>query len=479
MKKNIALLIVLWILGCGTPAAGGPVASRPVSATTIAENNQVSPAGATIYHVTTTGDDSNDGSAANPWRTIQHAVNTISPGDTIWVHAGTYAGARIEQSGTAEAPMTLMAAPGETAVLDGPGPDNVHDSTLELESWDGDGTISYWIIDGLEVTGADGWGIDMRGNETNHSHHLTIRNNRVYNNGWPTTSTGIFTAFVDDVLIENNESFNNGEHGIYLSNSGDRPVVRGNRLYENANCGIHMNGDLSLGGDGTISEALIENNLIYENGAIGGCAGINMDGVTHSLVRNNILYQNHAGGITMYRIDGAVCSHDNRILHNTVIQAADARWAVNITDYNGDGSQCANNKLFNNIFYNYHAFRGVIELQRPDFPGFESDHNIVMDRFTTDEGSTILTLAEWQALGYDLNSLIATPDELFVNPAGNDYHLLENAPAVNLGTPLPDVPNDFEGDPRGAAPDSGADEWFDLNLSPAGYLPVMNNGATS
>ena len=71
-----------------------------------------------------------------------------------------------------------------------------------------------------------------------------------------------------------------------------------------------MNGDLSQGGDGTISDGLIEQNTIYENG-VGGCAGINMDGVTNTLIRNNLLYQNHATGIAIFQQDGAVCSHDN------------------------------------------------------------------------------------------------------------------------------------------------------------------------
>jgi len=44
----------------------------------------------TTYYVATTGDDSNDGSLASPWLTIQHAVDTAAEGDTIIVGDGTY-----------------------------------------------------------------------------------------------------------------------------------------------------------------------------------------------------------------------------------------------------------------------------------------------------------------------------------------------------------------------------------------------------
>lgn len=41
-------------------------------------------------HVTTTGNDSNNGTKAHPYLTIQHAINMAQPGDTITVHAGRY-----------------------------------------------------------------------------------------------------------------------------------------------------------------------------------------------------------------------------------------------------------------------------------------------------------------------------------------------------------------------------------------------------
>ncbi len=147
------------------------------------------------------------------------------------------------------------------------------------------------------------------------------------------------TSFSDYTTVENCESYGAvNEHGIYISNSSDYPIIRGNRLHHNNGCGLHMNGDISMGGDGVISYALVEDNIIYENGA-GGGSGINMDGVTHSIIRNNLLYNNHASGISLYQIDGGSGSHDNRVLNNTIVMASDGRWGINIPNTNRVHSQ--------------------------------------------------------------------------------------------------------------------------------------------
>ena len=58
----------------------------------------------------------------------------------------------------------------------------------------------------------------------------------------------------------------------------------------------------------------------------------------------------------------------------------------------------------------------------------------MVDRFSANGGKTIISLASWQALGYDTHSIIATPAQLFVNPAANGYHLKSGLPAINAGT---------------------------------------------
>src|SRR5262249_47130264 len=71
--------------------------------------------------------------------------------------------------------------------------------------------------------------------------HVTIRNAVYADNGrW-----GIFTSFADDVTIERNElRGSRREHGIYVSNSGDRPIIRANLVHDNDGCGIQINADM-------------------------------------------------------------------------------------------------------------------------------------------------------------------------------------------------------------------------------------------
>jgi parallel beta-helix repeat protein len=384
------------------------------------------------------GDDGNPGTLGAPWATLQHAADTVQPGDTVEVRAGNYAGGYFETSGTAELPIVLEAYPGESPAITDDNPTTPDGINLE--------GASYMTVQGFTVNGRTRAGIRAVLCE-----HVTIRGNVMDQNGvW-----GVLTGFCDDLLIENNIASRSGEqHGIYVGNSGDRPVLRGNTIFGNNANGIHMNGDISQGGDGIISNAIVEDNVIYDNG-LGGGSGINCDGVQDSLIRNNLIYDEHASGISLYQIDGGGPSTGNRVLNNTVLIASNGRWALNIQD--GAASTTARN----NILWNDHSFRGSIDISPDSLPGFTDDNNAVMDRFTTDGGDTIWTLAEWQQqTGQDAHSFVATPAALFVDAGNDDYELSAASPAVDTGETRDDVPTDIVGvaRPQGAGFDIGAYE---------------------
>ena len=395
-------------------------------------------AGATTYYVATNGNDDNPGTLGQPWRTLQHAADTIGPGDTVEVRAGNYVGGYFTTSGTAQAPIVLEAYPGESPAITSDNPNTPDGINLE--------GASYMVVQGFTVNDRTRTGIRAVTCE-----HVTIRNNTMDHNG----TWGILTGFCDDLLIENNVTSNSvDQHGIYVGNSGDRPVIRGNLIFGNNANGIHMNGDISQGGDGIITGALVEANVIYDNG-VGGGSGINCDGVQDSLIRNNLIYDEHASGISLYQIDGGGPSTGNRVLNNTVLIASNGRWALNIQD------GAANTIARNNILWNDHSFRGSLDISADSLPGFTDDNNAVMDRFTTDGGDTILTLAEWQQqTGLDTHSFVATPDELFVDAPGNNYQLSATSPAIDTGETRSDVPTDILGisRPQGAGYDIGAYE---------------------
>src|SRR5947207_14951625 len=75
------------------------------------------------FYVSTTGNDSNPGTILSPWRTIQHAANSVQAGDTVYVRGGVYnESVNISASGSAIAgPITFQTFPGENAIVDGTG----------------------------------------------------------------------------------------------------------------------------------------------------------------------------------------------------------------------------------------------------------------------------------------------------------------------------------------------------------------------
>ncbi len=395
-------------------------------------------AGAYVVAPPPAGSDSNDGSMAHPWATLQHAADTVVAGDTVAVKAGSYAGFMLETSGSAGKEIVFVGQPGAMITSDnGTTPDGIN-----LEG------ASYVRIEGLVVSGRTRAGI-----RAVLCDHVTIRGNRTDQNGrW-----GVFTGFCDDLRIENNETSRSGaEHGIYVSNSGDRPVIRGNLVWGNHANGIHMNGDISSGGDGIITGALVEANIVYGNGA-GGGSGINCDGVQGSTFRNNLVFANTSAGMSLYMIDGAAPSTGNTVINNTFLMPSGARWALNIQD----GS--SGNHLINNILLN-DGSRGAIDISADSLAGTTSDYNVVTPRFTRDGGDSVQALAAWtSATGLDAHSLASTSAAVFVDPAGTDpsgFALKAGSPPIDHGTAAGAPPTDLAGNPRpqGAGIDVGAFE---------------------
>jgi len=382
----------------------------------------------TAYYVSETGNNSNNGlSPQTAFATLQYAADLVSAGDSVLVLAGNYVGFDIRTNGNVNNPIVIKAIESSVVIdeRNAVTPDGIN---IENANW--------IIVDGFEVQDQPRAGIRAA-----VSDFITIKNNYCHNNQrW-----GIFTGFTDDLTVENNTcSYSADEHGIYVSNSSDRPIIRNNHSFNNNGCGIHMNGDISQGGDGIISNAVVEGNILHDNGYGGGSA-INMDGVQDSKIFNNLIYNNHATGIAMFKIDGGDASKNNKVFNNTIIQPSDGRWCV----ISVDGS--TGNTMYNNILINHHGFRGSIALDAASMNGFVSDYNILVNRLSDDDGNSNMSLSQWQSMGFDSHSMIAdTEDQIFVDYPNENYHLLQDAQAINTGTNLvlPTVFEDLDNVPR-------------------------------
>ena len=390
------------------------------------------------YYVATTGSNSANGSQGSPWATLQFAADRVAAGDTVLVAPGGYVGFDLRTSGTASQRITFKAQSSGVVI------DRVNTRTnrdgINVEN------ASYVTIDSFTLVGTNNpntsrAGIRVVGDGFDtgvFSSHVIVQNNNCDRWGvW-----GIFTAFADDIIIQRNVCSRSAQqHGIYFSNSADRPIIRNNTCWGNANCGIHMNADIETGNtslpnvDGIITGALVDGNTCYSNGGgsafgPGGGSAINCDGVRDSRFVNNVLYDNHATGIALYQIDAAAPAVNNVVANNTVIMAADSRWCLLITD------GAVNTTVFNNIFYNLHSTHGAIELSADSTTGLRSDYNFVEDRFS--HSDNFVSLAQWRTLtgGQDAHSRTITQAQmqaLFTNYAGNDFTLSSTSAAANAG----------------------------------------------
>gem|GEM_PF-1759146 len=400
------------------------------------------------FYVRPTGNDNNSGlSGSLAFRSLQKAANTVIAGDSVLVADSTYAGFDLRTSGTAANPIVFYAT-GSQVIINRRNPVTTDGINIEGANW-------------IEIRGFRVINQPRAGIRAVLADHITVRYNTCLNNNlW-----GIFTGFTDDFLAEYNEcAYSVLEHGIYVSNSSDRAILRYNISHHNRAAGFHFNGDISQGEDGINHDPQVYNNILYRNG-LGGGSAINMDGNQNALIYNNLLYDNHATGIGLYQIDGGSPSFNAKIYHNTIVQDDTSRWCILIID----GSSGAT--IRNNILINQHSFRGAISIDAASLTGFTSDYNILTNRITIDDGNSILDSAGWKSLGQDLNSFFAPSfNNLFVNFSMSDFKLAINSKAKNFGINglNPSITNDLLGmiRPSGPAPDAGAYEAL------SGALPL-------
>ncbi len=213
------------------------------------------------YYVSPTGSDSNDGSSAHPWKTIQHAATLVTAGYTVHVGPGTYSGAvTTSASGTASAPNRYISDNRWAAKIYYPG------SPSAQTIWYNSG--SYVDIEGFEITGLpparigiqnDGSNVRIIGNTihdivadctsggqaVNHSNYNAVSNdtigNMLYNIKVPSTCTavhgyGIYHAMKGGKIL-NNIIFNNGAYGIHLWHAATDVIISQNTVFNNGEAG--------------------------------------------------------------------------------------------------------------------------------------------------------------------------------------------------------------------------------------------------
>ena len=377
---------------------------------------------ATVYYVSPTGDDNNNGtSPSTPFQNLsKFSFNSspLNPGDVVYLMNGTHGAAdlavgntgnalvEITKSGTLANPIKFTNYPGHTPLI-------------QFNGWNAILIkASHIIIDGLKVRGANsvltlegalnqgkscanptapyeskynGNGINIDGRlsvSAVHPVNITIRNCEVYECG----GGGIATLEADYLTIENNITYNNAWYSVFANsgisvfhafnsdnNTTDyKTIIRNNISYGNeqkvpwpsASCtftdgnGIIIDDfrntqtSSTIRGQVYLGKTLVENNVVFNNGGRGVHAYI-ADNCTFI---NNTSYNNNA---TATINDGEITivnSNNARVFNNVMV----ARTGKRLNSYSGSvGLQEGNNLMYNSGTFGY--FSNTDIMAEPQF----------------------------------------------------------------------------------------------------------------
>jgi hypothetical protein len=399
---------------------------------------------ATTWYVSGTGSDSNPGNSINaPFATLQAGANHTQPGDTVMVLNGTYTVpcngcdvVDITTSGTAAAPITYQAYPGQAPLVD------------STNGWSGFSIqASYIVVAGFEVAGgrqaitlsyarrnknnlsnyrtsANGIQVGCSGgaNPPTYS-HVTIENNYVHDQ----PGAGIATCYADYITIQNNISALNAYWSPYASSgisiwemrdtdsyTGYKNVILANQSYENQEfIPFYAVGKIT-DGNGIIVDD--NKNTQSNNVPYGG----------RTLVANNISYLNGGSGIHAYS------SAHVDIVYNTAYLNNQTKSLNEGQIFSNSGSDV---NLLSNILY--------AAPNRTYYSNYNNDSTVLHD-FNLLYSTTPKAGEKGMAPGP--HDILGNP--LFTSAGTGDFTLQAGSPAIGSASPSLAPTTDFAGNPR-------------------------------
>ncbi len=456
-------------------------------------------------YVSTTGSDSNPGSQAKPFLTLQHAADAARPGDTINVRGGIYCEKlAVATSGdAAKGPITFRSQPGETAVIDGGclTPSEGHGALIELHN------VSYIKIEGFEVRNyktddpkRTPAGIRVYGGGS----HIELLKNNVHGiwqtypgrqgPGHGANAFGIAVYGTDakvpisDLIVDGNEVHDlqtGSSESLVLNGNVTNFHVTHNRVHNNNNIGIDIIGFERTAPDPAVDRArdgIVSDNLVYEITSKGNPAykdsvdsdGIYVDGGTrvviernimhdvdfgielasehggrdtsHITARNNLIYFCHTAGITIGGYDAKRGTTSDSVIVNNTLYQNDA-WNTGTGEFQMQ-FYLRNDVFKNNIIYvgkQGRALKSVMGRVDADTPSVAMDNNVYY--FPSGSGA-----AKWSFEGKDYASF-----EDYVKASGNDKHSMFADPRF-----VDPAKHNFHLQSKSPARGSGADLGSDM-----------------
>ena len=437
-----------------------------------------------IFFVATTGNDTNAGTFASPFKTIPRCKSMLNAGDTCYVENGVTATTvdnfdatlELESGGTAGNPIAFVAYPGATATLGASG------ITYGLRVPNISVSANYVTVAGFFFSPSQ-----QGMNPTNSTNWRVIGNNFQC----PTANgqNGCFTTHeINTIKFLGNEATNIGvvaagkqQHGVYFSSDTNHVEAAWNYIHDNRSCRAMQFHSSPLGGGGATDptghnqfDLSVHDNVIHDD----PCDGINFATVDPSQGKveayNNVIYHVGIGPapsdgdsgdyscIYMAYITntGPVGGGTVEIYNNTLYDCG-----AHVASFANNGSFMINGgtsllaRIRNNVLYQL---------------GTEPFGNGGGWNSTYVSGSNnILHSTGTPTLPSFLTGNV-TSDPLFLNLSLNNFHLQSGSPAKDAGItinssntynsymPWNGNPSDSDGvsRPQGTSYDVGAYEFF-------------------
>jgi Right handed beta helix region len=466
----------------------------------------------TSFYVATTGSDTNPGTQAAPWRTIQHAADVARAGSTVNVRGGIYEElVTIKSSGNAtDGYITFRSYSGETAVLDAehltPSGRSavltIHDkSYVKIEGFEirNYRTAEHRIAPlGISVMGA-GSHIELLKNNVHHIENTFQGRDRPGSGG---NGFGIAVYGTDaktpisDLVIDGNDVHHlktGSSESLVVNGNVTNFRITHNVVHDNNNIGIDVIGFERTASDPAVDQArdgVVSENLVYNITSRGNPAygqdqssdGIYVDGGTRVLIDRNVIHDvdfgielasEHRNRATSY-----VTARNNLIYHSNTAGVSIGGYApergqtqhcivINNTLYDNDTAGTGSGEfqmqwnMADDIFENNIVYAGkrclmTVDKSKVDRnqPPVTIDHNI----YYCAAGSKASTWKEVSETFTGFDKYVQSTrndthsqflDPRFVN-APKDFHLRSDSPANSVGVieGLPVGDHDLDGLPR-------------------------------
>jgi Right handed beta helix region len=303
--------------------------------------------GSTFY-VSSSGSDSNSGSYASPWLTIQHAANSVRAGAIVYVEGGIYhESISFPRSGTASDYITFASYPGETAILDGTGvsccSSNPPSSGNEIQGLVNIVNRSYIALIGFEIR------------------NYTTSNPAYTPTGIWITGSGTGLQLLNNIVhnITTTSEKNGNAFGISVYGTSASPitklVISGNQVYD-----LRTGNSESVNVDGNVTHFSITNNIVHDNDNIGIDAigfehvgPIGHDRARYGEISGNTIYNisaiHNPGEGYSYDADGLYCDGCSHVTFElNTVYACDLNMEAASEHSGHDASYVT---IRNNLFY--------------------------------------------------------------------------------------------------------------------------------